>query len=325
MTKISIIVPVYNTEKYLRRCMDALVNQTYPNIEILAIDDGSTDDSPNILKEYLHAYPDKVRVITKKNGGQASARNIGIRKATGDYVGFADSDDYVDTAMFEKMFRLAREKDADMVECSFHYIEEKESTQKELKPRGRVREYSSQKDMLIDPQVSPWNKLYRKSILLENRVFFPEGLIYEDTSFYIKSIPYLKRTAYLEEPLVYYFLRQGSTMNANKSRKVGDIFFVLEDILKFYRENGFDIEYHDELEYFCVKILFCSSLSRIGRIKDPELEKKFLNKTFSFVKEHFPTYKLNPYFSGKIGFYIRMLNYPESKVMDRILGKVMKG
>lgn len=322
--KVSIIVPVYNTEKYLARCLDALVNQTLDNIEIIAVNDGSTDKSPDILKEYAEKYA-CIRVLDKKNGGQATARNLGIRESRGEYIGFADSDDYVDTTMFEKMYSLAKEKECDMVECYFHYLMETDGEPKTLQPRGRVREYKNQQDMLIDPQVSPWNKLYRREILMQPGIYFPEGLIYEDTAFYIKTIPYVKKAAYLDEQLVYYFLRGNSTMNANKSRKVGNIFPVLEDILTFYKKYGFYELYAKELEYFCVKIVLCSSLSRIGRVTDKKLENELLDESFAFIRKYFPHYKKNPYFKGKIGIYIKNVNRGNSKYLGRILGRLMKG
>ena len=324
MPKVSIIVPVYNTSKYLRRCMDALVNQTLKEIEIIAVNDGSTDDSPAILEEYAAKYP-CVTVLNKTNGGQATARNMGIRSSKGEYIGFADSDDYVDTDMFRQMYELAVKKDCDMVECNYHYLQEENGKTKELQTRGHIREYKNQKDMLIDPQVSPWNKMYRREVLMHRDLNFPEGLIYEDTAFYIKTIPYVQKAAYLDEPFVYYFLRGNSTMNANKSNKVGDIFLVLHNILDFYHTYGFYGTYEKELEYFCVKIALCSSLSRIGRVTDKKLEGQLLDETFTFIHDNFPEYKKNPYFNGKIGLYIKNVNRFNSKYLGRILGKVMKG
>ncbi len=325
MKKVSVIVPVYNTEPYLRRCLDALVNQTLEDIEIVVVNDGSTDHSLDILQEYEKRYPSKIKLLTKENGGQATARNMGIRCCTGEYIGFADSDDYVDTSMYEKMYSLAKQKDADLVECHYHYLQETEGKLIELKTRGNIREYKNQKDMFIDPQVSPWNKLYRREALTESGITFPEGLIYEDTAFYIKTISAIKRTVYLDEHLVYYFLRGNSTMNANKSRKVADIFAVLQDILDYYRSHQLYEEYANELEYFCVKILLCSSLSRIGRVVDKDLENQLLDKTFAMIQENFPQYKNNPYFAGKIGIYIKMMNRTISKPVGRLLGKIMKG
>lgn len=326
MAKVSVIVPVYNTEKYLKRCMDALVHQTLEDIEIIAVNDGSTDSSIEILKKYESEFPTKVRVITKKNGGQATARNLGIREATGEFIGFADSDDYVDTTMFEKMYQLAKERNADYVECHFYFLQESaDGSVKKLPARGRVREYSSQKDMFLDPQVSPWNKLYKREILLEEGREFPEGLIYEDTAFYIKSIVGIKKSAYLDEHLVYYFLRENSTMNANKSKRVANIFEVLQDICNYYEAKGLYKAFENEIEYFSAKILLCSNMSRIGRVEDKALRKELIDKTFTMLHAKFPKYKKNPYFKGKIGIYIKCMNKVWAYPVSRVLGCVMKG
>ena len=323
--KVSVIVPVYNTEKYLRRCLDSLVNQTLDEMEILLVDDGSTDSSTEIMKEYEERYNDRVKVITKENGGQATARNLGIQKSKGRYIGFADSDDYVDTKMFETMYLVAEKEQCDLVECHYHYICEEQNRVKELKTRGDIRQYKDQKDMLINPQVSPWNKLYRREVLMHEGVDFPEGLIYEDTAFYIKTIPFVKKQRYVDERFVYYFLRETSTMNSNKSRKVGNIFSVLKNLLDFYKKNHWYETYQEELEYFCVKLLLCSSLSRIGRIPDGKLAEEFYDETFSFLQTNFPQYRKNRYFCGKIGGYIRLVNRKNCKYIGRVLGHVMKG
>ena len=323
--QVSVIVPVYNTEKYLRRCLESLVHQTLKDLEILMVDDGSTDHSPEILSEFENNYPGRVRVIRKENGGQASARNLGIRECIGNYVGFVDSDDYVDAAMYEEMLRAALADNCDMVECSYHYIQEKDGQQKELATRGNIRQYRDRKDMFIDPMTCPWNKLIRREILLREGMEFPEGRIYEDTAFCIKLIPYLQRETYVDRPFVSYILRETSTMNANKSKKVADIFPVLQNILDFYRERGFYEEYRQELEYFCVKILLCSSLSRIGRVPDARLRKDLLDQTFAFLQEHFPDYRTNPYVRGKIGIYLRNVRRWNCQPVAVLSGRILKG
>lgn len=325
MIKVSVIVPVYNSEKYLRRCMDALVSQTLQEIEIIAVNDGSTDQSKAILEDYRKQYPEKVKVIEKANGGQATARNRGLEVACGAYIGFADSDDYVDVTMYEKMYELAIEKQADFVECLFYYLQEIGDEVMKLKPRGRVREYSGRNDMFLDPQVSPWNKLYRREVLCDNGIRFPEGLIYEDTAFYLKSINGIQKSAFLDEPLVYYFLHGESTMNRNKSRKVADIFKVLQDVLDFYQQQGTYETYHAEIEYFCSKILLCSNLSRIGRVTDSSLKKQLIRQTFEMLRRQFPAYRKNPYVTGKIGLYMKIMNPVLAGPVSVILGKVMKG
>ncbi|BCN29015.1 glycosyltransferase [Anaeromicropila herbilytica] len=325
MVNVSIIVPVYNTEKYLQRCLDSLVNQTLEELEIILIDDGSIDTSNQIMREYEKEYPNRVKVYTKENGGQATARNMGVLKSSGKYIGFVDSDDYVDTSMFESMYQMAEEEKCDMVECHYHYLCEEGKAIKEYKARGNVRQFKNQKDMFINPQVSPWNKLYRREVLMHSGVDFPDGYIYEDTAFYIKTIPFIKKEKYIDEQFVYYYLRGNSTMNVNKSRRVGDIIPVMENILDFYINNQLYDVYQEELEYFCVKTLLCSSLSRIGRIKDHSIAKELYDNTFSFINERFPNYKHNQYFSGKIGIYSRLVNRRNSKYIGKVLGFVLKG
>ncbi len=325
MVNVSVIVPVYNTERYLRRCLDSLVNQTLEKLEIILVDDGSTDNSRQVMLDYEMKYQDKVKVFSKENGGQGSARNLGIRKSSGKYIGFVDSDDYVDTRMYETMYRTAEHEQCDLVECHYHYLCEEGKVTKEYRTRGHIRQYKNQKDMFINPQVSPCNKLYRREVLMHSAVDFPEGLIYEDTSFYIKTIPFVTKVKYMDKRFYYYFLRGSSTMNANKSRKVENIFPVLENILEFYKNNKFYEEFQKELEYFCVKILLCSSLSRIGRIQDHKLAKELYNKTFSFIRENFAEFKKNQYLRGKIGVYLRFVNQRNSKYIGKALGRIMKG
>lgn len=330
---VSVVMPVYNTEKYLKRCLDALVNQTIPHseLEIIAVNDGSTDNSPAILSEYAGKYPELIKVYNKTNGGQATARNLGIRMAKGDYIGFADSDDYVDVTMFDKLYKLALSENADLVECHYHSMLElptKEGEQlqyKEIGTRGTITSHEDVRELFLNPQVSPWNKLYRKSILVDNDVFFPEGMIYEDTAFYIKSLPFIKKHAYLDEALVYYSVRPSSTMTKNLGKKVGDIFNVLDDIKEFYRRRNLLGDYKDELEYFCVKIAFCSNLSRIGRVKNGYLRRELLDKTFAYVRKNYPDYRKNRFFVGKIGMYIKSVARWNSGIYAMVLSKVMIG
>ncbi|HEX7869299.1 MAG TPA: glycosyltransferase family 2 protein, partial [Chryseobacterium sp.] len=123
-SKVSVIVPVYNVENYLAKCLDSLVNQTYQNLEILVVNDGSKDGSEEIIKQYSEQYSDKIKAFTKENGGLSDARNFGIDRATGDYFGFVDSDDYVAETMFEEMLGLTEKYDAEMVICNIQKVDE---------------------------------------------------------------------------------------------------------------------------------------------------------------------------------------------------------
>ena len=121
--KLSIVVAVYNLEKYLPRCLDALVNQTLKDIEILCVDDGSTDSAPQIIEDYKKRYPDKIKTFHKENGGEFTTRNYGLERAIGEYVTFVDSDDYVETTWAEKLYKTAKENNADLEDNLFDLID----------------------------------------------------------------------------------------------------------------------------------------------------------------------------------------------------------
>lgn len=327
MKKVSVIVPVYNAQVYLKECADSLVNQTLEDLEIIFINDGSSDDSLKILDEYCQNFPEKVVVKSKENGGQATARNWGIELATGEFIGFVDADDSVDCTMFEKMYEAAMQTGSDFVECEYRYLQVDDAgNKKEITSYGNVRDYKTKSDMFIDPLVSPWNKIYKAEILKQNAVRFPEGVIYEDTAFFIKSIPYIKKSCFLSEKLVFHYLWPTSTMNANKAKRVGNIFEVLSDIIRFYDENGLREQFKKELEYFCVKILLCSSLKRVAQVKDAKLRREFIEQTKKMIVTHFPTYRKNSYFkNGKTGLYMRCMNsvtIPVVVTLMRIKGMI---
>lgn len=301
MFKVSVIIPVYNTEKYLDDCLKSVVNQTLKEIEIILVNDGSTDSSLEIMERYKEEYPDRIQLISKENGGQATARNMAIPMCRGEYIGFVDSDDYIEPTMYERMYEKATGVSADYVECDYVNVKINDKGEQErIADYGsRVREYSSKKDMFIDPMLAPWNKMYRRELLQKSTVIFPEGLIYEDTAFCLKAISLVDAYAYVPEKFVVHFYRGGSTMNINKSYKVADIFKVLKDVTDYYKQNDIFDEYKDELEYIITKILLCSSMKRIAEIPDRNLRKRFSVETWEMIQEYFPNYKSNKYVRGK--------------------------
>lgn len=309
MTKVSIIIPVYNTEKYIAACLDSVLGQTLKEIEVILINDGSTDSSLKIMEEYRERYPDKIQLFSKENGGQGAARNMAIPLCTGDYIGFVDSDDYIECDMYEKMYQKAIETNADYVECDYVNVRVNEDGEEErIADYGsRVREYTDKKDMFIDPMLAPWNKIYRRELLQKSDVRFPEGLIYEDTAFCLKAISFINTFSFVPEKFVVHFFRGSSTMNVNKSKRVGNIFDVLQDVIDYYKQNNIYEEYRDELEYEIVKILLCSSMQRISEVPDKVLRKEFCSVTWKMIQVHYPQYKKNRYMKagGKKNLYMK--------------------
>ena len=245
--KVSIIVPVYNVEKYLEKSIDSLINQTLDDIEIIAIDDGSTDSSLKILKEYEDKY-NNIKVYTKENGGLSDARNYGLQYAQGEYVAFLDSDDYVDYTIYEKMYNKAIEEKADYVECDFIW----EYPNENIIDTG-IR-YSNKTEMFTYGRVVAWNKLIKSDIVIKNKELrFPFGLRYEDVEFFYKLIPEVKKFAFVEEPLIHYVQREDSLVK-EQTEKTLDLITILNEVLEYYKKNNLFDEYKDAIKYTFVRL-----------------------------------------------------------------------
>ena len=275
MPKISIIVPVYNVEKYIDKCLKSLVNQTLKDIEIIIVNDGSLDRSEEIIEKYVKDNPTKIKYYEKKNGGLSSARNYGLEYATGEYIAFLDSDDYVEINMYEEMYNLAKEENADMVECDF--IWEWEYGKKIFDTR---REYETKEEMMRKPRVVAWNKIYKRENI--NKIRFPEGLIYEDMDFFYKLLPNLNKISYINKYFVHYTQREDSITN-KQTEKVEYIFKILDNIFNYYIDQNLYNKYEKELKYMSRRILLGSSLKRILKIKDSHLRRKMLLKTIIYL------------------------------------------
>lgn len=303
MPKVSIIVPVYNVEKYIERCLDSLVNQTLKDIEIIIVNDGSTDGSKEIIQKYLNKYKNIV-YLEKENGGLSSARNYGIPYAKGEYIGFVDSDDYVEITMYEKMYNKAIEEKSDMVECDFIW----EYPNKKREDIGKI--YSDKKEAIVEARVVAWNKIIKKDIIEKTKITFPEGLRYEDIEFFYKIVPYLNKISFVKETLVHYVQRESSIANTQNER-TGEIFKIWENVLNYYIENNIFNEYRSELEYSYTRILLCSSLKRITKVKDRKVRKALIKLTWQNLNKKFPQWKQNKYLNSTKSFknlYLKSIN-----------------
>ena len=231
MKKVSIILPVYKVEKYIDRCMESLVNQTYKKLEIILVDDGSPDNSGRICDEW--AKKDKrIKVIHKENGGVSSARNLGLEKATGDYIGFVDPDDYVDLTMYEKLIAKAQEEDADITFCGFKQVNEETGNELLIKEVNLNKVCTNDRwglFLLFGSQIKDntryankvhgmiWRELFKRESIGENR--FRNFAVGEDLIFYFDVINEKTKFAILDEFLYFYLIRKSSVMqDFNKKR-----------------------------------------------------------------------------------------------------------
>ncbi len=324
MEKISVIIPVYNTGKYLYRCFDSLVNQTVglSNLEVLIVDDGSTDsETIRIIDEYVNKYPDNFISLKKKNGGQGSARNLAFSKMTGDYFTCLDSDDFFEPDWAEKMYGAAKENDSDFVTCGYKtvVIEEDNST-REMRGMVMRKPCASGREMILDALVNMFTCLVKRDVIEDSGARYPEGLIYEDMAFYIEMLPWVKKPYFIEESLGIRTCHEGSTMTNVKPEKISNVFGVMKAMIEFYRNKGIYENYRDELEYFIGKVLLCSGLRRVGFIKGTSARGKLVRETISFLKEYLPDFKSNKYIGrDKLGVYLRHYNYPLLRVLAEIL------
>lgn len=315
MPKVSVIVPIYNVEKYLEKCINSLLSQTLEDIQIILVNDGSKDNSGNIAKEYEKNNKDRVIYVEKENGGLSDARNYGLKYATGDFIAFLDSDDYIEKNAYEEMYNKAIEENADYVECDFIW---------EFPNKIRVDKqypYKNKKEMLSFVRVVAWNKLIKRQLIIDNNLEFPKGLRYEDVEFTYKLIPFINKFAYVDKPFIHYVQRKGSIANVQNER-TAEIFTVLDNVIEFYKKNNIYEKYRDELEYNYARYLLCSSLKRMCKIKDKTIREKLLTESWKRLNSNFPNWKENVILKtvniGK-NKYMRTVNKSTYKIYSKIL------
>lgn len=292
--KVSIIVPVYNVEKYLEKCLDSLVNQTLKDVEIIIVNDGSPDNSQKIIDKYAKKY-NFIKACNKKNGGLSSARNYGLKYATGEYIAFVDADDYVDLDMFCKMYNKAISEDLDIVVCDTINVYENSTSY-----RISNLEYSDDivKNYIISPPMA-CIRLYKKEIF--NHVLFEENILYEDLNLNPSLVNITKKVGFINEGFYYYYQRTNSIMKQVKfNEKQLDIFKVLNNNYIKLKD-----EYFEEVEY-----LYITHLLRTATLRfldyDKEIYKDLVKKINAEIKNIFPNWRKNIYYK-KSSFKLKLI------------------
>lgn len=308
MELVSVIVPVYNVEKYLDKCIQSIINQTYQKLEIILVDDGSPDRCGIMCEQYAE-LDGRIRVIHKKNGGLSDARNVGVERASGKYLLFVDSDDFIDCELVEKTVESAEAYQSDIV--LFDY--------KRLEPDGSIefccinnlpenkgfqlREYPK----VLFKSISAWNKLFLKQFFVNSNIQFPVGYCYEDLGSSPRYLLAADKISYVKETFYNYVIREGSIMSATKEEKnYHDRCRMIEIVKAYYQlENAYD-EYRKELEYLA---LFHGYYIPAKEILFRKGDRTYINEFRNFVVRMYPDYSHNIYLKGmsskeKFQFYM---------------------
>ena len=281
---ISIIIPVYNVEKYIRYCLESVINQTYKNLEIIIVDDGSKDSSGQIADEYA-LKDSRIKVIHKENGGLSDARNFGIKKAQGDYLIFIDSDDYVDVTMIEKLYNYAIKNELDIVTCNCLVVYENNDKKVAISSNLDYSDDDVKNFLLSKP--AAWNKIFKKELFNNNQ--FKKGIYYEDLELIPRLVNNTKKIGFINDALYYYLQREGSIMHQKEfNQKLLDIFKVLETI-----KESIEKDYPEEIEYIHITHLLRTATLRFLDYKDGY---KYLDKINKIMKDNFPTWNKNQYY-----------------------------
>ena len=290
MVDISIIVPIYNASKYLKKCLDSLVNQTKKELEFILVNDGSTDDSESIIKSY---NDNRIKYFKRSNHGIGKTRNFGISKSTGKYIMFLDSDDYLEENACEIINKKIDKEKLDVVACDFYRVNNN------FKEEEKIISFknTSLKDnpnLLLNINLAPWNKIYRSDLLKNNNIKFIENLKYEDAPFVALTLLKSKKIGKVDKPLINYTIHDSSETTL-RDKRVFDIIKIVDIIRNYFKEDDWSREVIDTLT---IKILVNYNIQQ-RYIKDKNIRNEFINKSFSYIEKNIPNYKSNIYFKER--------------------------
>ena len=314
MCKLSIIVPVYNVEKYIAKCLESLTNQTMEAFEIIIVVDGSTDGSIDIVKEYKEKYPGVITYYETENRGLSAARNYGISKAKAEYIGFVDSDDWVEPNMFKKLYESAIKNNYDIVSCGYTKIYKNEEKRMFLD----INANDSKDDIIIKSRPYAWNKIYKKELFEKCNIKFPEGMIFEDICTVYPLMIRANKLGYINECYYNYICyRDDSIMLKNK--RDDNVVLEIMEILNNYcrKENIFEQNYNLICEINVRHIFYrLSEMRKHGNSKKYNLN--FIKKSFQLLDNNFKNWR-------KVSIYAQTMKYVKRFKIVWMLDILLRG
>ena len=303
--KLSIIVPVYNmaSDHKLEYCLDSLVNQTVEDYEIIAVDDCSTDNSMEILKEYERRFPEKFRAVhSEVNRHQGGAKNIGLRMAKGEWIGFIDSDDWIRPDMYERLIERAKSTGADLAGCDYcltdvHSMEVGQIVHNNKKSQSGILNKEKRASLILDGG-SLVVKIFRRSMIMEKELWFPEHIFYEDNALGNSYLVLAKHFEYIEEPMYYYYQHDTSTVHTISPKRCEDRMEAGRLMLAEAKRHGYFEELRPELEYSFTLLFYINTLftymAGVGKTKYG-----FVKAMGKEMKETFPEFEKNSYYQER--------------------------
>ena len=300
MPKVSILVPIYNVECYLRECLDSLINQTLQDIEIICINDGSTDSSADILEEYSKK-DNRIKIINKENSGYGASMNMGLGVATGEYIGIVESDDFVKNIMFEDLYKFASKNDADLVKSDFYYYTTYNNRSRQagkIKRRTLGKVFNVKDDCrILKMMPTIWSAIYKREFLIKNGIKFLEtpGASYQDTSFAFKTLSAAKRIMFTNKAYLYY-----RCDNANSSVKSkGKVFAICDEWGEISRFLDERLEIKEIVNDIKLTTQYNAYMWNAIRIDESFLD-EFIDRFQTEFKAYFDNNEINKNFYKKV-------------------------
>ena len=315
--KVSVIVPMYNVGEYIHDCLKSLAAQTLSDMEVILVDDGCTDDTPETAQQYADQYPHLFRLVHKKNGGLSDARNYGIPLAQGEYICFLDSDDFVEPTLYEKLSGLMDEG-CDVAVCDIEYWYQDPAKRFIMKGLSDWKADSIQKQAMLSPMFA-WNKMYRASWFKEQNLRYPLNTWYEDIPVTTMIFAQSEKIGYLPECLIHYRQREGSIMSSASSPRVKEIFGIMELVRNNFEAHGLSAKFRDELEYLHVEHLRLYGMFRF--IRSP-YAKELYQRSTEVMNQYYPNWKNNRYISNlnmKNRIFLKTYGPATAWLFDRVI------
>ena len=286
---ISIIIPIYNVEKYLDECLTSVMNQTYKNFEVILVNDGTKDNSIEIVNKFISKH-NNIKLVNKENGGLGSARNVGINHARGKYLIFIDSDDYIEATYIEKLYTEIEKSKSDIVICGINkYYENSKNIEPVNLEVENNKSYSSLEaiKLLFTNKIfcHAWNRIYRKELFINNNILFPEGKLYEDILPAVKLISKSKKISFIKENLYYYRIREGAITSSKNIKAIEDYNYAIDKVNKYISTSVYEESLKSEKVNFNISYTL-SSLDMLSIYTDYNKRKFYREYNIRYNKNY---------------------------------------